>query len=192
MPYRKSIFARGQYYHLFNRGINKQKIFFSTENYLYFLGLLRKNSRRFQISIIAYCLMPNHYHFLVRQDGEKSISLFMRSMINSYAQGINKQYNRTGALFENRFKDKLVDKNEYVIHLSRYIHLNPVRAGLVNKPEGWEFSNYLEWIGKRGGILKDEEFITSYFPNPGDYEQFVMEHLSETKVDRILQRYLLK
>jgi hypothetical protein len=129
------------------------------------------------VSIIAYCLMPNHYHFLLRPDGETTISQFTGTLFNAYAQALNKQTGRTGALFEGRFKDVHVDREPYLLHLCRYIHANPVKAGLVTSPEEWPYSNYPEWIGERPGTLVDQDFVDAFFPNRPDYREFVLDYL---------------
>ena len=175
MPSRQILFEKGFYYHLYNRGNNHSRIFFSNENYIYLLKLVKKNFDKFNITMIAYCLMPNHYHFLCRQGGQQSLAVCMRNIFNSYGQAINKQLKRSGSLFEGRFKAAMVDKDNYILHLCRYIHLNPVKAGLVQKPEDWLFSNYLEWIEKRNGTLADSHFIESYFSDRTEYQQFVMD-----------------
>lgn len=94
--------------------------------------------------MVAYCLMPNHYHFLVRQLSDRALSQWVQMLFNGYSQAINQQLNRKGTLFQNRAKHILIDKDEYLVHLVRYIHYNPVEAGLVHSPEEWQFSNYLE------------------------------------------------
>jgi putative transposase len=192
MPSRSRSFAPGQYNHIFNQGINREKIFFNNENYLYYLKLLSKYTEDYLATVIAYCLMPNHYHLLLRQDGEVSLSKLMQAIPNIYVQSVNKQLRRKGTIFEGRYKHVHVDKDEYILHLCRYIHLNPLKAGLVPKPERWPFSNYLEWIGKRGGKLKDMDFISSFFTTPEDYKRFVIEFSVEEELKRKLQPYLLE
>ncbi len=177
MPRRKNKFTTGHTYHIYNRGANRERIFFSKDNYLYFLKLLKKYSRKYQIAIIAYCLMPNHYHFLLRQDGETAVSRFIGVLFNAYAQALNRQTGRSGALFEGRFKDVHVDNDAYLLHLCRYIHGNPVKAGLVLAPEEWPYSNYLEWIGERPGKLVDHDFVDGFFPNRQDYREFLLDYL---------------
>ena len=179
MPHRTVVLVRGEYYHIYNRGINKQRIFFSTENYLYCLRLIKKYSTKYGISVIAYCLMPNHYHLVLRQDNYTSISKFVNVIFSAYVQGINRSLQRRGPLFESRFKNVHIDKDEYVLHLCRYIHLNPVKAKLTKKPDHWAFSNYLEWINQRDGQLKDADFISKYFSSPQEYREFVMEYQLE-------------
>ena len=177
MPRRKNQFITGHYYHIYNRGANRENIFFRQDNYTYFLRLVKKYSLKYQIAIIAYCLMPNHYHFLLRQDGEAQISQFIGVLFNAYAQALNRQNGRSGALFEGRFKDVHVDDDAYLLHLCRYIHGNPVKAGLVMLPEHWAFSNYMEWIGERPGKLVDAAFVDAFFPRRVDYQEFVLDYL---------------
>ncbi len=193
MPRRKDKFTKGHYYHIYNRGANREPIFFSEDNYLYCLTLMKRYCQKYLISIIAYCLMPNHYHFLVRQDGEVSISRFIGAVFNAYAQALNRQIDRSGTLFEGRFKDVHVDKDAYLLHLCRYIHGNPVKAGLVTTPEAWPYSNYLEWVGERPGILVNHEFVNTFFHNRQDYKEFVLGYLRE--VDDLppeIKRFLLE
>ena len=104
MPRRKITFQKGYNYHIYNRGVNKQKIFFDEENYLYFIRLLKKYTEEFDVSVLAYCLMPNHFHILVEIMGEKDLSICLSRLLNSYVKSINKRYNRVGPLFTDRFK----------------------------------------------------------------------------------------
>lgn len=189
MPRRS--FNQGNYYHVYNRGTNRSPIFFSSENYLYCLRLIKKYALQYQIAFIAYCLMPNHYHFLLRQDGHFPISKFINVLFNGYVQAVNHQKNRSGTLFEGRFKHKPVDRDEYLIHLCRYIHANPVKAGLVTHLEEWPYSNYLEWIDERPGTLVDHEFVKTWFPANGAYAEFVMHYLRGIEnLPKDIQQYL--
>lgn len=178
MPYRPFLFSPGAYYHIYNRGNNKAEIFFERENYLYFLRLLRKYLHEDSVELVAYCLMPNHYHFLVYliTDG---FSKRMQPFLLAYTKAVNNRYNRVGALFQGRFKGKLVEKNEYLLHLSRYIHLNPVIAGLVQKAEEWEFSSYRDYLSLRHGTLPKPAVILDQFGFADDYRTFVESGLSE-------------
>ena len=116
--------------------------------------------------------MPNHYHLLVYLKTDYLPSL-MQPFILSYTKAINKRYERVGSLFQGRFKAVHVDRNEYLTHLSRYIHLNPVAADLVRRPEDWEFSSYREFVGLRNGTLPSPNVILSQYPSPDAYRQFV-------------------
>ena len=126
MGRRKTLFLLGHFYHVYNRGVNKKNIFRCRENYLFLLRRLKECAAKFHITLIAYCLMPNHYHFLLRQDTDVSISDFIQAVYNSYAKAFNRMYNRSGTLFEGPFKSILVDSDEYLAHLCRYIHRNPI------------------------------------------------------------------
>ena len=178
MPYRKEKFSSGAYYHLFNRGVNKEPIFFERENYLFFLRQMRKYFTNEWLIIIAYCLMPNHYHLLVHIKTDELSAVVQRFAL-SYSKAINKRFNRVGSLFQGPFKAVQVDNNEYLLHLSRYIHFNPVDAGLVNKPEAWEFSSYCDYIGFRKGTLIDPEIVLSQFTSAQDYKKFVQDYQKE-------------
>ena len=172
MPYRKVVFHAGEYYHLYNRGNNYQPVFFERENYLYFLRQLREYLLPALIDIVAYCLMPNHYHFLVYLKTD-DLAGMMQPFLLSYTKAINKRYQRIGSLFQGRFKGLHVDRHEYLLHLSRYIHLNPVIAGLASKPEDWEYSSYREYAGLRDGTLPRPAPILSQFLSVADYRRFV-------------------
>jgi len=191
MARRKTQFIEGEYYHIFNRGCNAENIFRSEKNYLYLLGKIKESIEGFKIAIIAYCLMPNHYHFLLRQDGDRSISDWIQHIFNSYTKAFNKMYKRSGTLFEGSFKAIHIDKQDYLIHLCRYIHRNPLDAGLVTNIDLWKYSNYLEWIGKRNGKLADKEFVRNHFPRPEDYVKFVLEYTPPKKLQQELRRYFL-
>lgn len=175
MPYRGDVFVQGHYYHVYNRGAGKGLIFFNPGNYEHLLRLVKRYCRRYGVTVIAYCLMPNHYHFLLRQETEQALSKFINVLFNAYVQAVNRQQGRKGTLFEGRFRHVWVNREEYLIHLCRYIHLNPVKANLVSQIEDWPYSNYLEWIGQRTGTLKDTRFIRDRFPTPEAYRQFVAD-----------------
>ena len=97
-------------------------------------------------------------------------------------------YERTGTLFEERFRAFAVENYECLLHLCRYIHRNPLEAGLVTHPGQWQFSNYLEWVRQRKGTLVDMEFVQENFPNPAEYEEFVMTYIPPEKTNKGVQR----
>jgi putative transposase len=172
MPHRSVDFRAGNYYHIYNRGNNYQSIFFEEKNYLFFLRQLRKYLVNNILEVIAYCLMPNHYHLLAYLKND-NLSAAMQPFALSYTKAINETYKRVGSLFQGRFQAIYVDNDDYLLHLSRYIHLNPVSAGLVEKAEDWEYSSYLEYIGWRNGTLPQMDVVRSRFPSIDYYRLFV-------------------
>lgn len=190
MPYRGDAFVQGQYYHLYNRGAGKAKIFFNDGNYQYLLRLVKQYCQKHGAIVIAYCLMPNHYHFLLRQATDEPLSKLMQVLFNAYVQALNLQQERTGTLFEGRFKHKCVEKWEYLIVLCRYIHLNPVKARLVARPEDWVYSNYWEWIGLRESVLVDKDFVRDHFSSAEEFERFVNDVEDEKRSYEKIRKYM--
>ena len=123
------------------------------------------------VEIIAYCLMPNHIHFVLKQLKERGISIFMSNILNSYTRYFNILHKRKGPLWESRFKHILVTKDEQLLHLTRYIHLNPFSAKLVENPELWKYSSYLEYIKPNTNKLTYYEDLLEM--NPKSYQRFV-------------------
>ena len=174
MPQRRIPLQIGNFYHIYNRGNNHQAIFFERENYLYFLRLVRQHLTTKGVDVVAYCLMPNHYHFLVYLR-EENLSNAMKSLSLSYTKAINQRFNRVGVLFQGRFQSIHVDRTDYLVNLSRYIHLNPVKARLVQRAGEWEFSSYLEYAGLRPGTLPKTEFITALIEGDLASQQFLTD-----------------
>jgi REP element-mobilizing transposase RayT len=185
---RKASHLADHYYHVYNRGCNRERIFANDGNYLFLLRRVQRFLVDYPLTVIAYCLMPNHYHFLLRPEEDGALSPFIQRLFNSYTQAFNKQQRRSGTLFQGRAKSVLVDTDEYVLHLCRYIHLNPVRAGLVAHPGEWPYSSYLEWVEQRAGTLVDRDFVRQYFAAPAEYEAFVMSEVAPS-VERRLEAY---
>jgi putative transposase len=156
------------FYHLFNRGINRQLIYFKRDNYLFFIEKIRKHLLS-QLDLIAYCLMPNHFHLLAYTKSEiipKEFSKNLRIMLSSYARAINNQEKRVGSLFQQHTKIKQLEEfdpiivtnmntsqDEYPITCFNYIHHNPLKAHLVQKIQDWEMSSFREYAGFRKNTL---------------------------------------
>lgn len=163
-------FFENELYHIYNRGNNRQKIFFKPDNYLFFLAKVRKFILP-NCDIIAYCLMPNHFHFLINADSrtistkviadkEKNIlSEGIRMLLSSYTQAINKQNKTSGSLFQQNTKAKAIIKgsNLYDLLCFHYIHQNPMKAKLIEKMEDWAYSSFKDYCGLRNGTLCDQE-----------------------------------
>ena len=191
MPQRGVVFAAGEYYHIYNRGAGRNPIFFTPANYEYCLHLVKRYLTQYAVTVIAYCLMPNHYHFLLRQESDLPLSKFIGVLFNAYAQAVNKQQTRSGSLFEGRFQHRRIDREEYLTHLCRYVHLNPVKARLVQRPEDWPYSNYQDWIGLRAGTLMNRLFIQDHFLSGEAYRQFVADWRDVERSQTKLHPYLL-
>jgi len=143
---------------------------------------------KYHISIIAYCFMPNHYHFLVRQDSDLKVSCFINTVFNSYVQAVNGQCQRSGPLFQGRFRHSRIDRDEYLIHLCRYIHLNPVRAGMVSRPEDWSFSDCAAWVK---GLAPIPDCVRMFLPEVGFYRRFLEDRKDSELDSERISRYIL-
>jgi len=153
--------TEGEIYHVFNRGNNREVIFPRRQNYHYFLRSIERYIAKY-CDILAWCLMPNHFHFLIHanamstpliQDGSidrQQFSQGIKHLLSSYARAINKQEGRIGSLFQQKTKGRLVAVEEplYARTAFHYIHQNPVKAGLVDRMEDWEFSSFREYSGE--------------------------------------------
>ena len=147
MPRRIIPFTPDTYYHIYNRGNNRERIFFEPENYLFFL----KKIKQYLVpvtDVLVYCLMPTHYHVVGRvkqtSDGTgapSEVSNAMMKLSVSYTKAINKRFQRVGVLFQGSFQAKPITTSAYMLNLCRYIHSNPVKDGLVADIAQWQFSN---------------------------------------------------
>ena len=202
MPRREITFVVDHYYHIYNRGNNRQSIFFELENYHYFLQRIKKYL--FPVmDVVVYCLMPTHYHLLGRpkqlktsqtsevlKTPEVSVSRAMQKLGISYTKAINKRFDRVGALFQGAFQAKHIAHINHIKNLCIYIHTNPVKDSLVDLPEDWPHSNYLEWLGEREGTLVDHNFIQQYFEDGDSYQKQVMEYLQTRRLPEDVRLYL--
>lgn len=209
MPYRLLPFVNNEIYHVFNRSIAGQKIFttsYDCDRYLQLISFYRfsKLPLRFSyykrlskdlkedftkkylvdntrsISILAYCIMPNHFHFLIKQITENALSNFMRNIQNGYSKYFNLKYKRTGSLFQCMFKAARIETDEQLLHVSRYIHLNPTTAYLVKreKLEEYFWSSLPIYIQDSHAIsFVDYEQILHFFSNRNAYKKFVFDQI---------------
>lgn len=152
MPRAPRLHAPGLYYHVYARGNNKEPIFFEEKDYQRFLSNLDRFRTSLEYTLYAFCLLPNHFHLLLKVD-TKPLSKIMQILMTAYTMYLNKKYERVGHLFQGRFQSIIVDKDTYLLQVNRYIHLNPVKAGLVNKPENYEWSSYRHYISHSGNKL---------------------------------------
>lgn len=142
MPRRTRTYLPGLPYHLVQRGNNREACFIEPENYLYYLELWKELSKRYGVVVHTYVLMTNHIHFLVTPESPTAISNIMKVVGSRYAQYINLRYKRTGTLWEGRHRHSLIQSGKYLLTCHCYIELNPVRAGMVARPEEYCWSSY--------------------------------------------------
>jgi putative transposase len=197
-------YVENGYYHIFNRGVDKRTIFQDREDYtrfLYFLKiylsstdllhrefpLLRtnivSNNLHGKVELLAFCLMPNHFHLLVNQKEKDGITKFMRPLMNAYTKYFNSRHERVGHLFQGVYKAILVDTDEYLLHLSRYIHLNPLDRGAT--VDEYEWSSYPYYLDKKESDWLNPKQITDYFSKTkltNSYKSFVEDYKEEIQL----------
>jgi putative transposase len=201
---RKDSLVTGNIYHIFNRGVNKGDIFFLEKDYCRFLltakhyktkggkfSYERSNSNNDtgsldlefdpRIEILAFSLMPNHFHFLIRQLQDDGITWFMQHLTNSYVHYLNLKHKRVGPLFQGRFKNVLIESDEQLLHVSRYIHLNPLISGLVSDLKNYSWSSYSSYIGSEEDGLSNPELVLKNFKTKEAYKQFVLNQADYAK-----------
>lgn len=208
MPAKNSIkqFISDSYYHLYNRGVEKRKIFLDEQDYSIFLSylrtyllpkdinnletilanpeaswkekdkalkLLRMNNFYSTLILLAYCLMPNHFHLLIRQIDSTTIDRFMNSLCTRYSMYFNRKYKRVGKLFQGVYKAVLVTTDEQLLHLTRYIHCNPSLQGIALR--SYNYSSYPEYLGSRHTEWITRETVIAHFTKTGfnSYQFFV-------------------
>ena len=133
-------------FHVYNRGVARARIFPRAGFYVFFLLRVRRYFHRPDTAVLAYCLMPNHFHLLLEVN-KNGLSKGMHGLQMSYAKAVNQELRRVGPIFQGRYQAKLVNTDEQLLHLTRYIHLNPVGAGLVARPDQWLYSSYRSYLG---------------------------------------------
>ena len=206
MPARVIPLVKGQIYHIFNRSIDRKPIFrrkhdndrvMDTLNFYRFsdvpirlsyflrwsedqksktLNMLKKEGKVI-VSILGFCLMPNHFHLLLRQESEGGISTFLSQFQNSFTRYFNTRYTRTGHLFEGQFEAVRIETEEQLIHVSRYIHLNLYTSYIVKTFKdltSHPYSSFAEYLGTREGFCT-KKTILSHFKNSKDYRNFVFD-----------------
>lgn len=198
MSARLAIFTAQGFYHIYNRGHNKQTIFYDAKDYRRYIKRLGEYINKHKITLLAYCLMPNHLHLLLRQDSDELIDKFIHRLHTAYTMYFNKKYEKVGAVFQGRFKAKLIDTDEYLLHVSRYIHINPVELFYAQGPAlrsdlmDYPWSSYGEYVESRLKPLCNPSIILNYFsksPLRGKttYRSFVEEYLGMTNAERMVE-----
>lgn len=185
MPRGARLAFANSFHHVFNRGINKQPIFLKDRDYQFFLKKILDLKGRFDHSLYAYCLMPNHFHLSI-QTRKTAISKIMASLGTSYSMYFNRNYNHFGPVFQNRFKSILIESDPYFLQLSRYIYLNPLKAGLASDPFEYKYSSIREALGKEPLAFLDKDIVRLIGDSKASkraYEDFVLAGLSANLED---------
>lgn len=211
MPVRIVPLVNGEYYHIFNRGVAYLPTYSRKKDYERFITCLEyyrhnnlpcKLSRFLQspkesqteiqstlekehdqrVAIISFSLMPNHFHLLIKQNTENGISSFMTHLINSYTRYFNTKYKRVGPIYQGVFKAVHIETDEQLLHLSRYIHLNPLVSRIVTKKDFLKFpwSSLQDFLNNNSGFI-DTEPVLSHFSSKKDYLQFVLDQVDYGK-----------
>jgi len=222
VAYRKTILATEEVYHVYNRGVEKRPLFLTKWDYNHFLELvnyyrfancpvkysyfklvsrdereqilrgLEKEAEKW-VDILAFILMPNHIHFLLKQLVDNGISKFMAKTTNSFSHFFNTKQERVGHLFQGNFKAKRIESDEQLIHVSRYIHLNPVTAHLIKfvELENYQYSSYPEYIGKKSGFC-NIKIVLEHFKTSQDYKTFVKDQADYQKQLENIEHLILE
>ena len=220
---RRAKFVNGEHYHIYNRGVDKRKIFLNKHDHIRFLvsmrefnrldpigSLYEKNYRdkkksSFQletgfrsvskpiVEFVCYCFNPNHYHFILRQIRNKGIEKFMHKLGLGYTKYFNKKHNRSGSLFQGRFKSIHIDTDEYLTWLSAYININPRLHRVTNNLEKYLWSSYLDYTGLRQGTLCSKDIVLNQFTHKDyTYKNFINTCLPEMKSRKELHKYFIE
>ncbi len=204
MPRAARIKSSTGIYHIITRGINQQNIFSSDDDYERFLNTLKRYSTKGGCEIYAYCLMSNHIHLLLKE-GVEPLATTMKKIGSSYVYYYNWQYNRKGHLYQDRYKSEPVENDTYFLTVLRYIHLNPIKAGIADNLDSYPYSSYLEYIDKTNIINpifalnmfhqdKDqaiERFIT-FHNQPNEDRCLDITEKRETLSDKIIRELVFK
>ncbi|NCN08094.1 transposase [Candidatus Parcubacteria bacterium] len=189
-------FTTGSIVHIYNRGNNRENIFHDKKDYKAFLtriglslGLETKELSKYPLTSIpnsriritgskesdfkihAFCLMDNHFHLLIEQCSDVSISKLISKICTSYAMYINKKYKRVGHIFQDQFKSVLIESDSQLLWTSAYIHMNPVKSGLVEHPSQYDWSSYNDYASERNLPITHTDFIKSVFGNQNNFEK---------------------
>ena len=194
MPGRNIVkqYVSEHYYHIYTRGVAKQAIFLDDQDYGYFLGLLKRylsnkpalSTARVvypwygnRVDLVSYCLMPNHTHLLIFQHDERAIMELMRSLMTSYSMYFNLRYRRVGPVFQSRYRASIIDHQNYLEHISRYIHLNP------DNWQTYEYSSLLYYSGhKTAEWLKPKTILDLFDDSFKSYKLFLSDYQSHKKM----------
>ena len=179
-------------YHIMSRGDDRKRIYTQPNDYGRFMDYIVKAKERYQFYLYAYCLMPNHFHLLL-ETKLANISKIMHYIKGSYTTYYNIRHRRYGHLFQGRFKSIVVDKDSYLLELSRYIHLNPVRAAIVKNPLEYPWSSYRGYLGRKNAYIDNDQVKAYIGIGCSEYRRFVLKGIRKPKdpLNKVYAGFLL-
>ena len=183
MARRPRLFAPGLFYHVIVRGNQRLKTFLDDRDYQVYLERLAKYRKLYGYNIHAYCLMPNHAHLLV-ESSDRPLGKFMQGLQQSYSQYFNARHRKVGHVFQGRYKAIICDRDEYLLQLTRYIHLNPVRAEMVKTPDRYRYSGHRAYIEGKADAVIDPARVLKLFGGKAAYRGFVQDGLKDGHKDQ--------
>ncbi len=189
-------YAKNLYYHIYNRGNGKQDIFLNKEDYLFYIDRLEKAIKKHKVKLICYVLMPNHIHLVAKQQTDVPIYRFISSLHTSYSMYFNKKHQRVGHVFQDRFKQVIIENDNQLLYLTKYIHRNPVAAGIVNTITDYPWSSFHEYTKITAWMFCDKDIIVGLLGSLPEnfslaYSTFCMQGITE-KEKLHLQESLLE
>lgn len=183
MPRSARLKSSTGYYHIMLRGINRSNIFKSDQDKAFFLNSIYRAKGKSNFKVIGYCLMDTHVHLLIQESEEIGVSI--KRITVSYVQWFNRKYNRVGHLFQNRYKSEPIEDERYIMAVLRYIHQNPIKAGMVKKTVKYNWSSYNEYLKMydSNNYLIDGEIMKAYFNSKKSFAEFHNEMGKENYLD---------
>ena len=186
LPRQKRKFSLSKIYHIIVRGNERKNIFIDGEDRKKIIQILADKKKKNEYILYAYCLMNNHLHLLLKEEGD-NISRIMKRINTAYAYYFNKKYNRVGHVFQDRFRSESVENDLYLISLIRYIHNNPVKAKIVNQPHQYKWSSYSLYLREQKNIVDKEEILNLFSPDKskaiGLFTEFSYQQNNDTFID---------
>lgn len=181
------------FFHIMVQGINKKYIFENRIDKEEYLRLLLKYRGKFNITLLAYCIMDNHAHLLIYTDEVYEMSKYMKVVNSIFARNYNKAFDRVGYVFRDRFNSQYINSKEYLLKCLRYIHMNPVKANMVEKPQEYKYSTYNDYLLKKG--IVDDKVIDMIFGDKKDYLKKFMnisdEEIEVMDIDRENENFMV-
>jgi len=170
-------------YHIINRGNGGQVVFQKNKDYEVFISLMSDAKIRYDVKILAYCLMPNHFHIVLMPHRSADLSKWMQWLMTSHVRRYHKHYGTSGHVWQGRYKSFLIQKDNHLLTVLKYVESNPLRAGLVNSVKDWLWSSCMESLGKKPKLLLDEVPIEL----PKEWDKFLDEPIAEKELDKLRQ-----